>query len=92
MLLSIDRAKVEERLRAATPTYVVTPCNLEPLSVGEAQSPATGIVSTVVAMPPDLERARARLLALRERVIAAGHLPLSSAQLDAELDEARGRI
>jgi hypothetical protein len=91
MLLSIDATKVADQLRMARPTYVVTTCNVEAIAMSAPQPSGISIFSTVVAMPPDLERARARLLTLRQRLIASGESPLSALDLDRQLDETRGR-
>jgi hypothetical protein len=90
MLLSIDPEKVREQL-ATPPAYTVTwsskletpPIHYDPVSVN--------IYSTTTAMPIDMERARARLLSLRQSLIESGVKPLSTENLEREIDETRGR-
>lgn len=90
MLLSIDATKVEEQLGRSRPSYTVTACNLE-VAAGDSDQPSTTVVSTVVAMPPELELARERLIRLRQNLIQRGQPLLSAEDLDRELDETRGR-
>jgi hypothetical protein len=86
MWLSIDPEKVKEQI-AKSPAYVVTSAsNFEPPTVPYDPVSAE-IHSTTSAIPADMERARARLLALRQSIIK----PPASDDLDREIDEIRGR-
>jgi hypothetical protein len=49
------------------------------------------VYSTTNAMPIDMERARERLLFLRQRLIASGIKPLSEEELARTIEETRGR-
>ena len=92
MLLSIDSEKIREQLALdGEPAYTVTASNLESVPVKEPPPSPVNIVSVVMTIPPDLEMARARLLALRQRLFAGGQTPLSGDQLDRELNSTRGR-
>ena len=91
MLLSIDAAKVQEQLQNSRPNYVVTLGNLEPIPVIATQLSTSSVLSTVVGMSPDVERARARLLELRRSLLEKGIPSLTPDALDREIDEARGR-
>lgn len=87
MLLSIDVGKVKARLEETVLPFRVTSCNLEvhPSEPHDPQEPVH-IFSTVAALPPDLERARARLQALRQTVVET-----SDDGLDRAIDAIRGR-
>jgi hypothetical protein len=92
VLLVIDQKKVEEELAATERSYTVTSSNLDADIVRPYAEPAgTQVYSTVEALPADSERSRARLLALRQRIIDSGVQPLSPDDLDRCIDETRGR-
>jgi hypothetical protein len=82
MLLAIDQKKVDEQLAAITLGYVVNAFNVETAVMAPPESPSTDVYSTVAGLPPDVERVRARLFALRQRVIDSGVKPLSADELD----------
>ena len=89
MFLSIDPEKVKEQL--ATPAaYTITSGNLETQPV-QYEPVSVQVYSTTTAMPVDMERARERLLLLRQRLIASGVKPLSEVELERTIDETRGR-
>ena len=90
MLLSIDPTRVAQQLAKTTPAYIVVPFNLDAGSIAY-DPPTADVYSTATGMPPDVERARARLLALRRRLIESGASPLSSEDLERHMDETRGR-
>jgi hypothetical protein len=85
MLLSIDQNKIAEQLAKEQPLYVVTPCNLEMPSISY-EAPSSDVQSVVTAMPPELERARDRLQALRQSL-----KPMSDEDLERKIDQTRGR-
>ena len=89
MLLSIDPEKIRKQL--ATPAiYTITSGNLETQPI--SYEPETvKVYTTTTAMPVDMERARERLLLLRQRLIASGVKPLSEEELERTIDETRGR-
>ncbi|MCX6633834.1 MAG: hypothetical protein NT090_01870 [Acidobacteria bacterium] len=90
MFLLIDPKKIEDQLAAQPPRYIVAPCNLEPMQI-PIPPPTAEIYSMTPLMPPDLQKARERLLFLRERVIEGGQRTLSPTELTQEIDETRGR-
>lgn len=81
MYLSIDPRKVAKQLENNSPAYVVTPYNLDPEPV-EYELPTADICSVTLAMPPELERARERVLALRQQIVDRGVAPLSAADIE----------
>jgi hypothetical protein len=91
LLLMIDENKVREKLAAATPAYVATACNLEmplPKYYPELEIKVSGAAMT---LPPDAERARNRLIELRQRLIESGSKELSGEELQRTFDETCGR-
>ena len=90
MLLSIDPKKIEDQLAKNPPVYVVTPYNLGFVEIHH-ELPTTDVYSMTPVMPPDLERARERILNLRQHLIDTGSLPLSPDDLEQKIDETRGR-
>ena len=92
MSFSIDTAKVQASIRAIQPLYLVASCNIPLPAPHDVQVLDVSVVSTVLAVPPGLERARTRLLALRQQLLESGQKPFSSSGLDRELDETRGRV
>lgn len=90
MLLSIDPEKVRRELAASLPYTVTSATNFE-TPVPSCEAVSTHICSTTTAMPADIERARDRLLTLRQRLIEKGNRPLSREALEREIDETRGR-
>ena len=90
MLLLIDTNKIAEQLKHVQTSYVVTPCDIEIQSVNYA-IPTVEVNGMAITMPPELERARARLMSLRQSLIARGIEPLSADDLDRKIDETRGR-
>ena len=91
MLLAIDQNKLDEQLAITIPAYTVTPCNLIVETAVPVEHLTTNVYSTVAGLPADVERSRARLLALRQRIIESGVKPLSADDLDRYIDETRGR-
>jgi hypothetical protein len=91
MVLSIDQKKIDEQLAATPKTYLVTPLNLEMMPIAVPGDIAIGVYSTVSVLPADAERSRARLLALRQRLIQRGVQPLAADDLDRYIDDTRGR-
>jgi hypothetical protein len=90
MVLSINEEKVNEELEKTPPRYVVSPFNWEPQKVPHQQL-TTDVCTAVTEIPPDVARARADLLSLRQQMIEAGKKPLTPDELDREIDEIRGR-
>jgi len=72
MLLSIDPQKVQLKLAEKPPSYVVTPYYWE-ADVIQPEAPTSGFSSFTPSVPPELERARERVLALRQQLIAKGN-------------------
>lgn len=91
MLLTIDLGKVQAELAKTMTSYVVAPSTLEIAVEHGSQPSGVGVVSTVVSMPLDTERARTRLLTLRQRLVERGNAPLSDDELDRHIAETRGR-
>jgi len=90
MLLSIDQNKIAAQLAQEHPAYTVTICKIEIPDL-RYELPTVDVNTAVTAMPPDLERARERLLLLRQRIIDRGLSPLSNDELDREIGDTRGR-
>lgn len=93
MSLSIDQSKVNEQLAKSPPAYVVSPCNLEIVTVPpQAEIPATNVTSTIGGVPPEVERYRDQVLSLRQHLIDKGEHPASSPEeLERIINETRGR-
>lgn len=90
MVLSIDKKKIKAQLAKNRPAYEVTPYNLEVVTV-HRPPPSAEVHSMVTEVSPELERARERLLALRQRIIDEGRSPLSPEELEEQIGQARGR-
>jgi hypothetical protein len=90
MLLSIDPKKIEDQLAAFPPAYIVAACNIDPEKILR-DLPTADVYSMTPALPPDSERARERVLNLRQLLIDGGSRPLSPDDLDLKIDEIRGR-
>ena len=90
MLLSIDQEKIDKQLEVTKTPCIVTSCNLETENI-PYQNPPMHVGSSMTGMPPDLIRARDRVLTLRQRLIDRGQQPLSPDALEREIDETRGR-
>jgi len=90
MLLSIDPHKVAQKLEEKPPAYFVTPYNLE-MEDFFLEAPTTNMYSVTPMVPPELERARERVLNLRQRLADAGVRPFGTDELEAKIDEIRGR-
>ena len=91
MVLTIDQNKVDEQLANTVAAYTVTLRNLNVSAVPPAEPPPTQVYGTVAGFPADFERARARLVALRQRVIQGGAPMLSGDDLDRYIEETLGR-
>ncbi len=90
LLLLIDEDKVREQSERVTVSYVVSPHNVEGPEMAY-EVPTTHLASLAMTLPPDVEKARERLLALRQRLIDAGNRPLSPEELEEVIAETRGR-
>ncbi len=88
--LSIDPKKVEKLLAEHPPRYIITPFNLEPVEIHH-DLPTADVYTMTPVIPPDLERARERVLSLRQHLIDMGETPLSPDDLEQKIDETRGR-
>ena len=91
MLLSINNQKIKAILKKNPPTYTVAPCNLEIPDFPHHDAPSVEIHGTISVIPPDFEKARERVLALRKRIIDSGNHLLSPDEMEHEINEARGR-
>lgn len=93
MLLSINQSKINEQLAKSPPAYVVSPCNLEIVTVPpQAEIPTTHVSGTLSGVSPEVERYRDRVLSLRQQLIDKGERPASSPEeLERIIDETRGR-
>jgi hypothetical protein len=87
LLLTINPDKVRQAMNSGG-GFMVMAEHLEPKPPGPESAQVHG---TITAMPASLERARERLLALRQNLIASGVRPLSADELEREIDETRGR-
>jgi len=94
MLLSIDPEKVKQKLAEPPVVFTLAPSNFEPAAPRpEAPSPdSVRTESTVSGLPESAQRARQRLLSLRQSLIASGVTPLTPDELDQEIDKTRGRL
>jgi len=90
MLLWIDEKKVEEELKKPRQNYAVSAVNCEPGTIPLLETPTSHAYSAVNLVPPDMEAARERLLALRQKIMERGGL-VSGENLDRLIDETRGR-
>jgi hypothetical protein len=92
MLLSIDEARIRESLKnAGQPSYVATASNLIVPKVPDAPVPSLSVGGTTMFGVPQPEVAREYLLSLR-REIEKSRVPLKTVgELDAEIDQMRGR-
>ncbi|MGI0134154.1 MAG: hypothetical protein ACREBW_04265, partial [Candidatus Micrarchaeaceae archaeon] len=61
MWLSIDQKKIADQVAEKLPAYVVTPCNME-FDIISYDTPTADVYSVTLSMPPELERARERVL------------------------------
>jgi hypothetical protein len=94
MLLSIDLDRVKKKLREPPVELTLASANLEPTGP-PLESPSAESVrvhSTVTGLPDSLQRARQRLLLLRQSLIASGVSPLTPDELEREIDKTRGRL
>jgi hypothetical protein len=90
LLLSIDENKVRTELRKSRPSYSVAARNLEMKTEGYP-APSIDVTSAVMVLPPEVEKAIARINELRQRLIDSGSKPLSRSELDVLKHETRGR-
>jgi hypothetical protein len=91
MLLSIDNKKIEEELKSAPPSYVVSAAYWEPETAATVEIPPADAQSAINVIPPDVEAARERLMTLRQRAIDSGMRLVAFDGLKAIIDETRGR-
>jgi hypothetical protein len=91
MLLSIDNEKIEKQLKEIPQAYIVSIGYWEPEAVRSVEIPRTDAQSAINVLPPDVEKARERLMALRQRAIESGMRPVSFDALETLIDETRGR-
>jgi hypothetical protein len=89
MLLSIDPEKIKEQLTMPV-AYTVPSGNLETQPV-HYEPVSVRVYSTTTELPVDMQRARDRLLLLRQRLIENGVKPLSGEELERSINETRGR-
>lgn len=93
MLLSIDETRIKESLKnAARPAYVATASHLVVTEVSDAPPPHPSFIGgTTMFGVPQTGIAREYLLSLRREIERSG-VPLKAIdELDAEIDEMRGR-
>jgi hypothetical protein len=91
MLLLINAKKIEEELKNTSPGYAVSIAYHEPETQGYTEVPTAEAHSAVNVLPPDVEAARERLMALRRKVVEKGGLVASGEALARIIDETRGR-
>lgn len=91
MLLLINAKKIEEELKNTPPGYAVSAAFHEPERQGNIEAPTAEAYSAVNVLPPDVEAARERLMALRRKVIERGGSVASGEALARIIDETRGR-
>jgi hypothetical protein len=90
MLLQIDEEKIRTKLEERPTAYVASPHNVETQKPDYAV-PSTVVTSSTFGLPPNLEAARDRLIALRERILREGGRTFSWDDVEAEVRGARGR-
>ena len=88
MSLSINFQKVREELAKAEDFRNAVPITVENVEIA---MPSAEIHGTLSVIPPEFERARERLLTLRQSLINRGEKFLSADDLDKGIDETRGR-
>jgi hypothetical protein len=91
MTLLINPNKVKRQLKIGKPLYLVSSYSVPTRNIPCAP-PTADVHGTVAAISPDVERARERMLTLRQNIIDGGRAPLSPDALEQEIDETRGRL
>jgi hypothetical protein len=91
MLLSISDDKIRQEMEKVDRVYTVSVGYLEPGYDNTIPIPSGTAQSAINVLPPDLEKEREQLMALRQSAIDAGMRPLSFDDLDKLIDEIRGR-
>jgi len=90
MLLLINNDKIEEELKK-TPRAYTASGYCEPVATISVEVPTAEAHSAINVLPPDVEAARERLMALRQKVIERGGEVASGDALARIIDETRGR-
>jgi hypothetical protein len=90
MLLAIDEQKLKATLEEQPASYIASPQSLE-TQKPDYMVPSTAVTSSTFTLPPDLEAAHERLMALRERILSQGRKTLSWDDVETEVRGARGR-
>lgn len=88
MSLLIDRDQIQRVRDSGAHTLLFVSENSDVPIPGPESIQVTGTTTT---MPASLERARERLLSLRQNLIDSGVRPLSADELQREINESRGR-
>jgi hypothetical protein len=91
MLLSINEKKIEEELKNTPLGYAVSAAYYEPPIDRHIELPSSEAYSAVNTLPPDIEAARERMMALRRKIIERGGQVASGEALARIIDETRGR-
>ena len=91
MLLSINTKKIEEELKTSSKGYAVSVAFYEPETQKSVDFPTAEAYSAVNILPPDVEAARERLMALRQKIVEREGGLASGEALDQIIDETRGR-
>ena len=90
MLLLIDEKKIKEQLSQTFPSYSVSAFNLE-IPIEGYPIPTVDVFNAVIVPSPESEKARDRLMRLRESLFKSGNKALSREELERVIDETRGR-
>jgi len=88
MLWSINSDKIKQALNSDSLKCILTCEHLEPRVPGPE---SVEVYGTISALPASSERARDRLLSLRQNLIDSGVKPLSVEELQREINDTRGR-
>lgn len=93
MLLSIDEAKVRESLKlTCKPEYVITSSHLAPTALPPIPHPSLCIGGTImVTVPSPGTDVREYILSLRRDIVDSGTPLKTVEELEAEIDEIKGR-
>jgi hypothetical protein len=91
MLLSIDKSKIDKMLAETPKHYVVTSSHMDAPQIAMAEASSACVYGTISNPTPITEKARQRLLTLRQKIVESGTALLGTEALEREVDDIRGR-